>query len=164
MTDAPAAVMLTSSWRIYLTGIVSPLIVIGIAAAGTVVAGGLAVVPVILFVLGILIAAVSLLDTPRTTTIDADGIRRKCMLRTHHLAWHDVDAIARGPALTKARGRDANGNASATRQPGGLTAAAGRRRHLLADVAEDPYEFELLQRGMKTWCPDVFLRANPPHV
>lgn len=163
MRHEPAPVTLSSSWRVYMAGIVSPVVLFAVATVGTVIADRLAVVPVILYVLGALIAMVSLFDTPRQTVLDAAGIHRRCLLRTHDIEWTTVDAIARAPALSRSRARDQGGNASERRVQGGLTAAVGRRRHLLADTAESSHDFDLLRRSLPTWAPDVFLRATPPN-
>lgn len=138
-------------------------------------AGGGFVFPLVFGLFGLVLAAVLVLDYPVTTVFGAEGIERRCLLRTERLEWDRLQSVAR---VKKSRGRSFDrvaglgGLAGRTRSPGpegepqrvssGLVAEAGKRPHLLTDRIESRPEFEALEAGMKIWAPGLALRASRP--
>lgn len=157
----PRSLTLYSSWRGLLGGIITPALLIGFAAVSMVVAGRIAIVAMVVLALGLLFLAVTLADMPRHCRLDADGIHRRCLIRSQHLPWERVKALTRapGPLLSLSRSRPGR---RPGRSPGGLTALVGRRRYLLVDVAESTDEYDEIVHSLQTWQPDIPLLAARP--
>lgn len=132
--DGPS-ITLHSSWRgitLSLVGALAVLLVGALAVSGN----GFVVLPTLILAIGTLMVCAVVFDYPVASTFTPDGVHRRAMLRTHHIAWERVDQLTRArPSLT-----------SGLRhlKPGGLTAKVGRRRYLLVDQCESVSEFDEL--------------------
>ena len=126
-------VTLHSSWRGIATTVGGGSTLLALGVLGF-VAGGVNVIPIVLFVAGAVFVLITLFDYPIRATFSADGVERKAVLRRQRLAWEDVRELSR---LRPRR-------AGPWRPPamGGLLAHVGRRRYLLVDQLESPLEFD----------------------
>jgi hypothetical protein len=157
VTEDPQRIDLRPSWRVFVSGVVSTILLLVTSIA----AGRIAVIATVLLLLGLIIGAFTVFDTPYRTILDSTGVRRCCLGRKHHTQWEHVDIIDRSLALTQARNRDDSGNSSG-RRPGGLSVGVRRRKYMLTDVAEADAQYNALAAAVAVWCPDVIFRASPP--
>jgi hypothetical protein len=116
--------------------------------------GGLAVVtlrsagprpgPLVVAGLASVVLAVVLLDLPRETVLDAEGVRRRCLLRDQRIAWASVVAVERlRPRMLRPGGRR------------GLVLRGRRGRWLLTDRTEPPADHDRLRRFVTDVAPSV---------
>ncbi len=172
------SVVLHTSWRGRLTTVSAPAILLALGGFGTWKAPGL--LPLVLLAVGIVLALVALLDFPLVSVIGADGIQRRCALRSQHLDWARIASVAR-PAQANRWRRDVTGVAggradraipgarpahaeheSSRAAKGGLIAEIGRRPFLLCDKLESRAEYDAIRSGLREWAPGLPLRASRP--
>jgi len=152
----------TSLWGL-VGAAVSPaaLLALGSVAAA---ASGPAPVPLLIVTLGVGLAVVTLVDMPRHTVFDDDGVTRVCWLRRHHLPWSRLVAIERTRPSTAATVRNLADRGEERRISGGLVARGpGRRRWLLTDRVESNLEYDRLDALMRSLPVAAGLRAERPH-
>lgn len=131
-----AAVTIHSSWRGLVSGGLGAVLVAALGVVAIIRSDG-AVGPMVLLAVGVLLAAVVVLDLPVASEFDAQGVTRRALLRNHRLAWAEIDQLTRArPSVARIR----------RLKPGGLVAKVGRRRYLLVDQCESIAEFDALQR------------------
>ena len=179
MAERPSVVLHTS-WRGRFVTVAAPVILLALGGYG--IADQFRWIPFLLFVLGLVLAIVAVADYPIFTIIGAEGIRRRCLLRTEHLSWSDVSTIARPAQNSRWRrehpasgagGRSgrppvssvepAHGKGHETAGPrGGLVAEVKRRPHLLSDRVESRVEYDAIVAGMQDWAPHLPVRASRP--
>ena len=162
MTDAePEPFTLYSTWRGLFVSTVTPVLLMALGIGAMVWAGRVAIVALAVAIIGLALGLVGLFDLPRRCVVSADGLTRRCLLRTQTLPWDNVHAITRAPG-SRTFGPRPDGASRTSRSIGGLTARAGKRRYLLVDAPEGPDEYEQRARGLAAWAPGVALRAVPP--
>ena len=148
------------------TGVVPlGLVILGLLAfvrgAGGIVSGS-----VVAF--GLLAGGLAGRDLPRSVVIGPDGIERRCLLRRHHLSYHEVAAIRRAPgsrlaAARTARSGGASGSGSTARITGGLVASGpGRRRWMLTDQPESRAEYDRLAQLLTAHGATTLEADRPP--
>ena len=147
------AVVLHSSWWGRVTAVLTPVLLIGGGA------WGMSVRPNVLAGLflfgGLFLLGASLWDHPLRAEIGPRGITRRCLFRSEHLVWDEVSCLARPPrSLMRVATRRANA--------AGLAAERGKRRYLLADVAESVAEHDEIARRVQRWAPGLPIRASRP--
>ncbi len=154
-----------SSLRGWFSAAISPvaLLLLGGAAAGGV---GFRPVPLVLLLIGAVLAIVVVTDLPRHTRFTRDGVVRVCLLRTHRLPWTRLVAIERTRPNTMTLVRNlAERDREARQVSGGLIARGpGRRRWLLTDNLESRAEHDELARLLDRLDIPVPLRAPRPHA
>lgn len=153
-----------TSWRGRITAFVGPAIVLGWGTYGVVLAG-LQWFNGILVCIGLVLGAVVTFDYPLTTTIGAGGVTRRCLLRSEHLGWDEVRTIARPGARQRFFGSSrspSDGLKETSSGRSGLVAEVGKRPYLLVDRIESPAEHEALVRGLRSWAPNLVMRASRP--
>jgi hypothetical protein len=139
------------------------LLWLGLAAVSR---GGWSVFPTILVVAGVATAAVVLIDLPRRSVFDHEGVTRVCWARRQHLPWERIVAIERARPSTASIALNAVDRRAGAppRVSGGLVArGSGRRRWLLSDQIESRDEHERLGRLLEDVPRPVVLRAPRPH-
>jgi hypothetical protein len=149
-------VTLHSSWRTVVGGYVGPLILLMIAALA-VQRGGVGPIVVLMTAFALILIAILLFDFPVATRFDTHGVVRRMPLRSHHIAWDDIERLsrARGKVLDPRRFTD-----RANR--GGLVAVVGRRRYLLVDQAESRQEFDMLAKLLGQVAPGLVNESLVP--
>lgn len=150
-------VLHSSRLRLALQG-ATPLLLLGLGGLGLHRGGGVATFVVL--GLGLITAAVVLLDLPVRSEFDADGVTRVCPLRRHRLPWSEVVAVERlGGPSGRRRG---DGTPRAPGSHRGLAARTGPRRvHLLTDRRESHAEWDAL-RGLLRDRGTQLRAAEPP--
>jgi len=142
-------VTIYASWRGTVTSLLSPVVLLGLGLAGILI-GNANAVAIVLAVLGLVLAAIVVLDYPQRVEFHAAGIDRICLLRRHRMPWADIRALqrARGTLVSYIRLRNAGDTPTAPRSPtGGLVArGAKNRRWLLCDRIESQPEFDAIRQ------------------
>lgn len=145
--------------RVVVPGSVRPFLAAGattglLGGLGAVAwrSGGAAPGPVVALALAALALAVLLLDLPRRTEADADGLVRVCLLRRERIGWDRVVAIERQRRRLTGAGT------------GGLVVLGRRGRWLVSTSAEPPTVHAALARLVAAHAPEVRMRAEPPAV
>ena len=157
-----------TSVRGLVSATLTPVILLGLGLAAIARADAVRLVPAGLLCLGALLGAIVLMDYPRRTSFDAQGIERVCPLRRERVPWSQVVAIDRAPhgrtqARSRALDRIRRGDAPMPSTRSGLVAQGrGRTRWLLTDRPEATDEHERLRALVQQQAPDVELRAAPP--
>ena len=162
--NTEGAVVLHTSWRGRLTAFIGPAVVLAWGTYGAVL-GGLQLFNGILLATGGVLATVVAFDYPFTTTIGASGVTRRCLLRSEHLGWDEIRTIARPGARQRffgRSGRSDDASPDVAKGRSGLVAEVGKRPHLLVDQLESPAEYEAVERGLRSWAPNVIMRARRP--
>jgi len=135
MSADTESLILHSTWRGVVLGLLGAVVLSGLGVIAVVGSGG-AFLAWLFLAVGASVLGVVLFDFPVASEFDADGVTRRPLLRRHRLDWVDVAQLTRArPGLIAARFR-----------PGGLTAKVGRRRYLLVDQCESLDEFDALER------------------
>ncbi|MEM7342368.1 MAG: hypothetical protein AAF467_27255 [Actinomycetota bacterium] len=151
-SDPVRPVVLHSSWRGRLLASLAPTILIGFSLLG--IAGvGLRPWPLAFGVIGLVLGAIVLFDYPLWTVFGADGVARRCPLRTERLGWDRIDQLSRPAFVIRVPG--AGGST-------GLVAQVGSRRYMLTDKMESRAEHQALLRGIATWSPLLAVEATLP--
>jgi hypothetical protein len=143
----------------------SPVALLGLGLWGLLRAGEVRVVPLVLLVVGGVLAVAVASDLPHRVELTAEGITRRCPLRRQFLAWDEVVSLSRTRIDRSGQrlfGRAVGGLRSS--KVGGLVAVVGpkRRRYLLTDRQERPDQWHELQRLVGRWAPGVALPSGPP--
>ena len=129
--------------RLWASSVVSTLVLTSLALAA-VRGDGARPFVVVVVGLALLTGATVLGDLPRAVTFDADGIRRRCLVRDQRIGWDAVVAVERlRPTLLRRGG---------TR---GLVARGRRGRWLLTDRTEPPAVHDELRRLVAAVVPTV---------
>ena len=159
------SVTLYSTRRGLLTAVITPLLLtlLGIWAVAS---AGLQVVPVLVLLLGAGLLSIALLDYPRRTEFDENGIDRISYLRNHHIPWNRVNALERVPTgRFRRRSVSSAGQRTGSRVApagAGLVARIGKRHYLLVNTAESVAEFEQLTRLAAEFATHVAVTATKP--
>jgi hypothetical protein len=158
-------VTIYASWRGAITSLLSPAVLLGLGLAGILI-GDANVVAIVLAVIGLVLAAIVVLDYPQRVEFHAAGIDRVCLLRRHRMPWQDIRAIqrARGTMVSYIRLRNAGDTPTAPQSPtGGLVArGANSRRWLLCDRIESQPEFDAIRRIVEDNADWVAISAARP--
>lgn len=141
---------LHASWRGRAAAFGSPLMILALGLVG-VLDDGASGVSLAIVAVGLALELVSLWDFPLDATFGPEGVVRRCVLRREVLAWGRIEALHRAPRSWRHRA-----------SPGGLAAAAGRRRWLLVDRTEGEEEYDAVVAGMAVWAPEVTVPAARP--
>ncbi len=161
-SDRP--VVLHTSWRGRATAFIGPSVLLAWGVYG-VVAGGIQLFNGLLMAVGGVLFVIVAFDYPMHSTIGADGVTRRCLLRTERLGWDRVRTIARPGARQRFFGGTQDrllARPEGPRGRSGLIAEVGRRPYLLVDRIESPAEHEAIERGLRHWAPGLALRATRP--
>ena len=146
----------------------SPLLVLVLAAWGLVRSGGPGTGPIILLVIGLVLAGVALFDVPHRVVVDGHGVTRRCVLRRQVFAWDDIRAFRR-PRQKRGRRRVGEGPGAPT--PGdGVEAGKGgllvetkaRRQYLLSFGRERPDTYGGIEEMVRRHAPGLSM-PGPPH-
>ncbi len=98
---------------------------------------GLNVATGVLLVLAVGTALVVLFDMPIATTFNAEGVKRRALLRHQDIPWGRISRIRRGRSgIVRSRKETVSG---------GLVAMVGRRPYVLTDVMESAIEFDQIR-------------------
>lgn len=157
-------IVLHTSWRGRFTAFAGPAVVLAWGGYGA-VAGGLQIFNGLLIAIGVILLAVVAFDYPMHSTIGADGVARRCLLRVERLTWERISSIARPGARQRFVGamRDPVGDRpQGPKGKSGLIAEVGRRPYMLVDRIESPAEHEAIEKGLRHWAPGLVLRATRP--
>ena len=145
--------------------LVGPGIVLVLGVYGA-FAGGLQILNGLMIVVGAGLFGVGLADFPWTATFDPVGVRRRCLLRTTHLAWGDIRLLGRPAKRQSSGARMLTGavtaGSDAPVSTGGLVIEIGRRPHLLMDRTEGAAEHDAIRSIVEKWGGGVVLRASRP--
>lgn len=146
---------LHSSWWGIISGVVSSTVLTALGGWAT-SSVGFRVIPSMLLIVGVMLAAVVLFDLPIASRIDVHGIERRALLRRHRINWSAIRAISRGRPAMKIRSRSLD--------PGPLVAVVGRRRYMVIDQTESIEEYQRLIALLRTLerDDDVELLLSPP--
>lgn len=160
-------VVLHSTWVGTVTALLSPALLVALAAIA-IDAVGVRAVPLVFLLVGVVTGGVSLLTFPRRSIISTDGVTRVCWGRRQHLTWDDVRVITRAPKNRRhakqdlrARSRGEPAEPTATGTSGLLAKSHGRRRWLLTDQAESQFEYDEVA-AILDQVPGTSLRARRP--
>lgn len=163
MSNALPPVVLHTSWS-GLSGAAITPVALAVIGGWSIAAGGASAVPVAVVVVGAVLGAVVLFDYPYAARIGADGVTRRCLARSHHLAWDRIVALERTRPSTMTVVRNLSGRDEAQVSGGLVARGAGKRRWLLVDRAESRMEYDALQELLATADVPVVLRAPRPHA
>ncbi len=152
-------------------GVFSPTVLIILGAWGLLRAGEFLVLPVILLVLGLLMALVALFDIPILIRVDADGVHRRCIARSQTFEWDDVVAFRR-PRGRRGRRGVGESTAGAAEQAGAMgnprTGKGGllletteRRQYLLSTGRERPDTYVGIEAAVSKYAPGLSLPGPP---
>lgn len=160
MDREPATtVTIYSSWRGIVMAFLSPLFLTTIGASA-VASVGARLVPTVILVVGVVLLAVSLFDLPLHTTFDADGIHRRCLLRTQTLPWNRVQLVQRARGNLRSYAQ-LKGSTNERTPSGGLVAALGTvRRYQLTDRIECRSEYDMLRDVVRALPDDVDVEVS----
>ena len=145
--------------RVVVAGSVRPFLAAGTTAAllgglgaAALRAAGVAPGAVIALAVAGLALVVLLLDLPRRTEVDADGVVRVCLLRHERIPWDRVVAVERQRRRFAGPGT------------GGLVLRGRRGRWLVTTSAEPPAVHAALATVVAAHAPAVRMRAEPPRT
>ena len=173
MSSAETEVEFRPSLGFLALGIFSPAVLIILGLWGVVRAGELRIVPLVLLVIGLLMALVTALDIPVSIVVDAKGVHRRCAARTQTFPWDEVVAFRRP------RGRRGRRGVGSTSAPSGGSAASGamgnpetgrgglvlettaRRQYLLSTGRERPDTYVALERAVAHHAPGLSMPGPP---
>lgn len=146
-----------SEEQVVIPGSLRPFIAATVSAGGLSVLGGLAlrgggptVGAAAVLVLAALALVVLLVDLPRRTEVDRNGLLRVCLLRRERIGWDRLVAVERQRRRITGPGT------------GGLVARGRRGRWLITTSAEPPAVHTRLARLLAEHAPGVRLQAEPP--
>jgi hypothetical protein len=134
---------LSTSMRVL--AVVSPLVLLGLGLYG-VVRGGVRTPGAVLVVVAVLVGGAAAWVLPWVTTMDADGVHRRSLLRRHDVPWDEVVAIER-------HRRRANGPL--------VLRTVGRDRIALADAVERPAQWDSMREVVRLHAPGAAV-PDPP--
>lgn len=144
----PDPVIIPGSVRPFISALVTSVLLAAIGI-GAWTDGGAATGTVVALVGSLVAAGVLLLDLPRWTEVDADGLVRVCILRRERIPWDRVVAIERQRRM-------------AGPGTGGLVVRGRRGRWLLTTSAEPPRIHAAVARIVAEHTTSVRMRAEPP--
>ena len=147
------------------------LIILG--AWGLLRGGEVRALPLVLLVIGLLMALVAAFDIPLEVGVDADGVERRCLARTQRFAWDDVVGFGRTRSGRVKRGFGASAEAEpVSSQPAGMgdpkTGRGGlvletvaRRQYLLSAGRERPDTYVALESSVSRYAPGLSMPGPP---
>lgn len=143
----------------------APVALALIAAAGFWQGSLRSPVPIVFSVVAAFFFVVVLFDMPWAVGFDAEGVHRRCLLRTHTIDWDSVTAMERFPSARRRPQRGAIARMvrnDVVRRPVGLSVRIGKKkRYILLNRAERPDEWDVLSSRLKIWAPHVPLPGRP---
>lgn len=126
--------------------IASPVVLVGLGGFGA-VRGGLASPGTGLLLVGVVLGLSAAWVLPWESTLDADGVHRRSLLRRQDVPWDDVVAVERhrhradGPLVLR---------------------TTDRERLVLTDVVETPGEWDALREFVGRAAPGAAVPEPPP--
>lgn len=149
-------------------GASSPGLVLALGLWGWIRAGELRVIPVVLVVFGLALAAVAALDVPHKIVVSENGVLRQCLLRRQLFSWEEIVAFRRPQARRGRRGVSGKttapgaGGAPPSGKGGLLLETTERRQYLLSLGRERPATYGAIQEAVRRYAPGLSM-PGPPH-